>query len=316
MREVELCEHLATVLGPILETKRKEDRWLFQKAGSSAAKFFRHLFGARHTALKLTVIGITAVVVFLTLADGVFRVTADAVLEGTIQRAITAPIDGYIASASARAGDVVEAGQELAALEDEELQLERLRWESQKQQREREYSRALSTDDRAQVRILGAQVDQAAAQIQLLDQQLARSRITAPFDGILVSGDLSQSLSAPVERGEVLFELAPLDSYRVILRVDERDIGEVSVGQHGELALQGVARQTLPLVIDKITPVATAEEGRNFFRVEADLTEPSGALRPGMQGVAKVDIGTRKIFWIYTHKLAYALRMTIWSWLP
>ena len=32
----------------------------------------------------------------------------------------------------------------------------------------------------------------------------------APIPGVIVSGDLSQAIGAPVERGQVLFELAPL----------------------------------------------------------------------------------------------------------
>ena len=41
---------------------------------------------------------------------------------------------------------------------------------------------------------------------------------------VVVSGDLTQSLGAPLERGQVMLELAPLDAYRVTLQVDERDI--------------------------------------------------------------------------------------------
>ena len=66
--------------------------------------------------------------------------------------------------------------------------------------------------------------------------------MTAPFDGIIVSGDLSQSLGSPVERGQVLFEVAPLDGYRIVLRVDERDIPYVALGQRGELAVTRARR--------------------------------------------------------------------------
>ena len=42
------------------------------------------------------------------------------------------------------------------------------------------------------------------------------------------------------ERGQVLFEIAPLDSYRLVVQVDERDIAGVAVGQHGRLTLSGL----------------------------------------------------------------------------
>ena len=51
------------------------------------------------------------------------------------------------------------------------------------------------------------------------------------FDGIVIKGDLSQNLGAPVQRGEVLMVLAPNDSFRLILEVDEADIAAVRPGQ-------------------------------------------------------------------------------------
>jgi len=38
-------------------------------------------------------------------------------------------------------------------------------------------------------------------------------------------------------------------------------------------------------------------------------------LRPGMEGVAKVEAGNRKLIWIATHKLMDWLKLTLWSWI-
>jgi hypothetical protein len=71
-----------------------------------------------------------------------------------------------------------------------------------------------------------------------------------------------------------------------------------------------------PLVIDKITPVSTAKEGRNYFRVEAQLKDASERLRPGMEGVAKVNIDRRKLIWIWTHEAIDWIRLKLWAWWP
>ena len=63
-----------------------------------------------------------------------------------------------------------------------------------------------------------------------------------------------------------------------------------------------------------MTPVATAEDGQNFFRVEARLERPSESLRPGMAGIAKIEVGRRRFFWIWTHGLFDWLRLWAWSW--
>jgi multidrug resistance efflux pump len=194
--------------------------------------------------------------------------------------------------------------------------LDRVRWASEREQAERKYREALAKRDRAASRILAAQLTQAEAQLALAEEKLARTRLVAPFDGIVVSGDLSQLLGAPVEQGKVLFELAPLDAYRVILKVDERDIAYVAAGEHGELALTGLSGITLPFTVKTVTSVSTPQEGRNFFRVEAQLEQTSPALRPGMEGVGKIHSGERRLLWIWTRGFLDWARISLWTWMP
>src|SRR5262249_2730997 len=314
---IQLCEHIGVLLGPVLELKRKEDRWIGEKVLDSITAFVVDLFGPRHVALKLGAVTAIAVVAFLLFAKGDYRVTADGSLEGTIQRALAAPVAGYLSDAQSRAGDVVKAGQVMATLDDRDLRLERLKWATQRAKQQREYSEALAKQELAKAQVLRTQIEQADAQLTLLDEQISRLKITAPFDGVIVSGDLSQQLGAPVERGNTLFEVAPLDQYRIVLKVDERDIVEVRTGLSGELVLSSRPDHGFVFLVEKITPVSTAQEGRNFFRVEArPVGEDTEALRPGMQGVAKITVDERRLAWIWSHKVVHWLQMFAWSWWP
>jgi RND family efflux transporter MFP subunit len=314
---IQLCEHIGVLLGPVLELKRKEDRWVGRKVLDSITAFVVRLFGPRQVALKLWAIAAVCAAGFLLFARGDYRVTADGSLEGTIQRTLAAPVAGYLLEAQSRAGDVVKAGQVMATLDDRDLRLERLKWATQRAKQQREYSEALAKQELAKAQVLRTQIEQAEAQLALVDEQISRLRITAPFDGVIVSGDLSQHLGAPVERGNILFEVAPLKEYRIVLKVDERDIVGVTPGLSGELVLSSMPDRGFAFLIQKITPVSTAQEGRNFFRVEA---RPTGdnieILRPGMQGVAKVTVDQRRLAWIWSHKVVHWLRMFVWSWWP
>ncbi|MGI9331635.1 MAG: HlyD family efflux transporter periplasmic adaptor subunit [Gammaproteobacteria bacterium] len=312
---VELCTGIAAVVGPLLEARRKEDRWVITKVWDAFRTQLHRLFGAGHLGFKLAALALLALAVFLLVARGTYRITADAALEGRVQRVLSAAQDGYVFEAGKRAGDVVRAGEVLAALDDRDLRLESVRRLSEKQQHEREYSHALAAHEWSRVRILGAKIEQAAAHLTLLEEQLKRTRLLAPFDGIVVSGDLSQRLGAPVSRGEVLFEVAPLDGYRIILSVDERDISQLRTEQGGHLALAGLPDEKLPFTVTKITPVSATEEGRNYFKVEAALDEPAPTLRPGMEGVAKVDIDRRRLIWIWTYKAIAWVKLALWTWL-
>lgn len=314
---VQLCEHAAALLGPTLDVKRREDRWLPAKTWEAGRNLLHALFGPRHAALKLTTLLLVAAAVFFWFATGTYRVTADAVIEGRVQRAVSAPVAGYLAEAGARAGDVVREGQIVATLDTTDLRLERLKWLSQRSKQQREYSEALARKERARARILDAQIQQADAQLALIDQQIGRMRVAAPFGGLVVSGDLSQALGAPVERGDVLFEIAPLDDYRVMLKVDERDVGDVRPGQTGALALSAMPDRRFPFAVSRITPISTAEDGLNYFLVEGTVApEDSADLRPGMEGVGKIGVEERRLIWIWTRKILLWAKMFVWSWTP
>jgi len=313
---VELCEDLATLLGPVLLLQQAAGASLLQRMREILHARIAELSGADYPSRRLLAAALLGTLLLLTFATGNYRVTADATLEGRVQRAVVAGIDGYVTEANARAGDLVSQGEVLGRLDDRDLMLERRKWAGRRAQLDKEYREALAGHDRAQVNIISAKRAQAAAQLELVEENLLRTRLFVPFDGGVVRGDLSQSLGAPVERGDVLFEVAPLEGYRIILEVDERDVSDVAPGQPGRLTLSALPGQPLPLAVERITPVAAAADGRNVFRVEARLERPAPGLRPGMEGVAKIEIDRRRLIWIWTHGLVDWLRLWAWSWWP
>ena len=314
--EVDWCQLAGTLLGPVLGLKREVALPLWRRSLDAVQTHARALFGPRHPGLKLVAGVVLAVVLVFAFVGTTYRVSARAVLEGAVQRAAVAPFDGHIAEAPARAGDIVHTGQVLARLDDRDLTLERSKLVSEREQASRKYRQALSVQDRSAMVIGAAQVSQLEAQIALVEDKLTRVSLLAPFDGIVVSGDLSQLLGSPVETGKLLFQIAPLDDYRIVLQVDERDIADLTLGQQGELALSGLPFQHLPFEVSQITPVSSVQDGRNFFRVEGKLTMPPARLRPGMEGIGKVEIGERKLLWVWTHSMTEWLLNWAWKELP
>ena len=226
------------------------------------------------------------------------------------------PFDGYLDEAPHAAGDKVEQGTLLCSLDDRDLRLEKLAKLSKIRQMEQQYQESVAKHDRAQTVVIRAQLEQSQAELELLDQKLERTKLTAPFSGLLVSGDLSQRLGSAVTHGEILFELTPLDAYRIILKVDERRIADVKPGQQGSLVLSSLPQDRFSFMIKKLTPIARADEGRNYFKVEAELTELSDKLRPGMEGVAKINIDSRRLVSIWTRDFREWARLSFWAWLP
>jgi hypothetical protein len=311
--EVAALEDIGQLIGPMLETKQSAYRWIGHRSVQARHTFVDRLRDPRRPALRAGVaIGIM-MLAGLAFIDTTWRVNADAAIEGEQQRVIPAPFEGYISSAAVKAGMVVRKGQPLAELDTRQISLDLERWSAEEAQHDSRYRDALVKHDRPAAAMSMAQLQQAQAQRTLAEDRLNKAKMVAPFDGYVVSGDLSQHIGSPVELGKVLFEIAPLESYRVIVKVDERDIRAVQVGQPGVLVLSGLAEERLPFRVKNIS-VPEAVDGRNTFRVEADLGPARSALRPGMQGVAKINVGERGLLWIWTHSTWQWLQLQAWKW--
>jgi multidrug resistance efflux pump len=201
----------------------------------------------------------------------------------------------------------------LARLDDRELRLEQARGQASADVSERKLRETLAHNDAAAVRVAEAELDEARATLDLARHRLARATILAPLDGLVVRGDWSQQLGAPVEQGKLLFEVAPTAQWRVVLKVDERDIVPLREGQGGEVVVAGLPGETFQLRLTRVSPVAQSEDGRTSFRVEAELIGSGPRIRPGMEGVGRVLAGRHCLLWIATHRLVDEARSWAWS---
>jgi multidrug resistance efflux pump len=164
----------------------------------------------------------------------------------------------------------------------------------------------------AEVQLAQAQLAQVDAQIRLLERRISEATLRAPIDGTVIKGDLEKRIGGPVEKGEVLFEVAPLKTLWAELRVDESDIADVGPGDTGELATTGSPGEHIRFTVVRIDPVAEVVGQENVFRVRAELDEIRSGWKPGMEGVAKVELEPRPYAWLLTHKLIDWVRMKLW----
>lgn len=313
---IQRAENIAKHVGPLLHVMHQEQRGFLKRISDSFRNFFVDKFGPDKAVSTAAGISLVTALLLLSLYPTSYRVTANAVMEGSIQRIVAAPVDGYIATANKRAGDLVNKGELIATLDDRELKLESVKLESQLLQLQREYRESLAISDRSKVSVLNARIKQIDAKRELVSEQLSRLQLVAPIEGIIIDGDLSQSLGSPVERGDALYKVAPVDDYRIILNVDESEISHIEKGQTGLLVLSALPDKNLRVTVSKITPVSTSLDGRTFFRVEARLNEKISQLQPGMEGIGKIDVGDRKLIWTLTHNLVDRFRLLLWHiWL-
>jgi multidrug resistance efflux pump len=245
------------------------------------------------------------------------EIAAPVKLEGAVQRIVTAPGDSYLEKVFVRPGDLVKAGQVLVEFAAEDLRVERQRLLAERGGRDAAAAEAMAKQELGTLAVQSAKVKESQAQLDLLDQRLARMRITAPFDAVVIQGDLSNALGAPTRRGDVLMTLAPADNFRAIVEIDESDIGELRPGQSGAMVLTALPHSTLPVRVKGVTPLATVAQGRSFFEAEVELLPtPLGQaeLRPGMRGIARLVGAHRPRGAVWFEQASAWCRLAWWRW--
>ena len=314
--ETELIEHLVSLAGPVLALKREAERPWWTRARGRLVARWQGLSGQERLRASYAGAGaalLLACVLFLPLD---YEVSAPARLEGELQRALVAASDGFLQQVSVRPGDMVSEGQVLAEMAQQDLQLQRAKWASEVAQQTSAYGAAMARYDRAGLMVNQAKAAEARAQLELVEQQIGRAQIKAPFDGIVISGDLTQQLGAPVQRGNVLMVIAPRERFRLIVEVDERDIADIEPGADGRLRLAALPGESYRFRTERVAPLAVARDGRNFFEVEGRFEAATPALKPGLQGVARIEAGRRPLLVSASQRLWSWLRLALWSWGP
>ena len=272
------------------------------------------VFGPEHGFVKLGGVLLLALCLYAALGSWNYRIDASAQLSTEATRLISAPFDGRIEQVNFTAGDQVKKGDRLVSLDTRELDQQRaeLLAEISKASAETDKSRA---DGRlAEMEMASARQAQASARLQRIQFYLQQSVSLSPFDGIVVEGEKKELMGAPVKKGDKIFKVAKIEGLYVTLAVTERQMRHITAGASGEISLLSHLEHTIPIRVNSVIPVAQVkgQEGNQFMLSAEVLQAPQPWWRPGMTGLARIDVGSRNIAWILTHRMIDNLRMLLW----
>lgn len=306
-----LLETLGVLLGPALLIQKKNMASLpklikerIQKQGQSFRK--NRTLHVICGVLILSVIAINTIKL-------PYRLAGDAVVEAAKIQTLSAPFDGFIKSINARPGDAIAQQQILVTLEDRELILQQLRWQAEIAKLNTTYQEAIGLFDRTKQSEVEAELLVAQTELNIVQTKLSKTQITAPFTALLVEGDLRQRIGDVVSQGEPLMSIAPANEFQLQIQIPEAKIEDVVLGTKGDLYLNAFPQDKWQVEITRIIPNSQYNEGEAFFMVEAKLTSDSELLRPGLRGVAKLDIDKRTIWTLMTQDISAWLRQKMWA---
>src|SRR6478736_1855772 len=286
---------LADQVARRLDELRRNDRWFGARWALWWREYFAQWLGPRHTWSKVAAVAGVLLAVIIFLVPVSYRVEAPFLMRSDALAHLPAPFDGYLAEVLVRPGDPVTKGQVLARLDDSDLLIEESSAKAELQRYASEAEQAEANRQLADMRVALAMKAQAQARLELCRYRLARAVVRAPYDGVLVEGDLRERIGAPVRTGEVLMKVTQLAGLYVEMQVPERDIDQVLASQTAEMAFASRPEETFAVQVTRIEPSAVPDREGNRFIVRGRVTGNADWFRPGMSGIAKINAGTRRL---------------------
>lgn len=320
LSSIETLQATLDLVTPVLRIRRSDDRALPLRAWDSTVKAAGVVVGPKYTVWKLVALAVMILAFVVAFVKVPYNIESDATLEPSAKQIISAPFEGIIKGVAdgIEAGAEVEAGQPLLQLDDAELRLQAAEERGTLLRAMTEADAYLKENKLPEQQQALARATSSRAKLDRFELYINQADVRAPINGTIITGDLKDRIGSKADKGEPLFEIAPLDALVVRIKVDDRDIRFINEGMPGHLARKANPGERIPIVVTRIVPLAKAEEGKNTFEVWAELDtldaqqRRSLALRPGMEGLAKLDTGKRSLLWIGTRRIKDTLRLWLW----
>ncbi len=229
---------------------------------------------------------------------------------------VRAPLEGVIDSIAVTPNESVAEGQLLFSLDATTLagRLDVARQHlatAEAEYRQAAQAMVFDAKAKAQVAILSGKAEEKAAEVRLLEGQLARIQVKAPRAGIAVFDDASDWIGRPVVVGEKVMAVADETDTEVEAWVSVADVGEVALGGELTLFLNTTPLAPLKATVRSIAYEAAARpDGSIAHRVRAGL---SGDEKPrlGLKGTARIDGDTVPLVWWAFRRPLAAIRQFI-----
>ncbi len=240
-----------------------------------------------------------------------YKISCESTVEPVVSRYVAAPFAGPLEKAFVTPGDTVSKGDLLARMDGREIrwELEKIIAEHHRAAKKRDS--AMAQSNVAEKQLARLEMDRLEVQMKLLRQRIADLEIRSPVSGVVTTGELDKAEGAPLETGQTLFEIAPLDRMVIEIDVPGEDIAYTRQGQQVALRLDAYPGRVWTAEVSRIHPRSEMRDQKNVFVAEMDIENPDGQLRPGMAGRAKVTGPWMPLGWNLFHKPWHSLLRTL-----
>ncbi len=241
-----------------------------------------------------------------------YRVTVPATIVPAEIRHMATPESGILKEISAIKGQQVSKGDILCVFKHDTLLLERKQYMAQYEMAKIEEKKSISKNAVTEARIARANKDLAKAKLDIVNKKIDQAIIRAPFDGLVVEGDLRKRVGEILPQGEPLFELASSNNWMLELKVPEYYSIDIDADLKGKFATNAKPDITHDLTVLRINPKGEVVDTKNIYKGDAEVTMNEPWVKAGMEGVAKISVEDRPVWWVTFHRMINFVRLKLW----
>ncbi|MEA3210797.1 MAG: hypothetical protein QOE70_3854 [Chthoniobacter sp.] len=236
--------------------------------------------------------------------------------------AVVPEVAGRIEKVLVREGSQVKKGDPVAQLDKFRIETELAKLAQDRLRLENEAKRLSGQGDEASAQVAMGEARAAEEQQKILRADLEATTLRAPIDGRVLTKDLELRAGEFIQPGSPFAEIAGLDSWEVQAEIPERQIGQIEKKVLNPAGTEPVdmsfilyshSAHTFRTRIEhpqQISAIAYPREKESVFLISAqNVVVPeamNNALRPGLTGRAKIELGRKPLIAIWGRK--------IWDW--
>jgi putative peptide zinc metalloprotease protein len=167
-----------------------------------------------------------------------------------------------------------------------------------------------------QIRQVEADVAKLEKQIANLDQELGKTEIRAPIDGIVTTPFVERKLNKYLDAGDELCTIADITRVTILMQVPEKELADVHEGNPVWIKARAFSLVDLHGRVDFIAPIAQTVNDQKMIAVKSELQNDDSLLKPEMTGTAHIYCGDRRIIDLISRRFLRWIRTEFLPLLP
>jgi putative peptide zinc metalloprotease protein len=293
-------------------------------------KFIKYLFNSpslsrvRGRAITVCTVFLIIVAAFLAYVPFPFAFKAAGILKAVDFVLVVNHTSGVVTQSGRPSGTHVLKGDTLLLLDNKELRLEKIQYESALNEAKFEYTKAMK-EEQADLEPIEKRIAAYSQKIQRIEQQLDELVVTAQFPGTWVAPDADDFIGRWMPRGTQIGQLIDPKKFYFVSVISQREIGELfsQKPRFAKVRLRGQTFDDIPVSSFTTIPmeqnqlpsralgflgggeiaVSTADSsGRRttepFYEVRANIQDASKSLLlHGRSGKIRFSLGYKPLAW-------------------